>query len=216
MFIRSAVVALLVFLVVACRGRGDGGAIATKGAAVGVTDTAARAARWQRDTATECGLVPVVAHPNAGELVEEYVQRTGAGLFVKRDAWLDTAYECPHRLSVPREFTVVGGSSITPFSRTDTAVEFLVGSPQLGVLTLGEGRGSATFRARSGAVADTFVVARTPYGWRIVAPLLPERLAAPTVLADATHFPLKASDRAALVHGMVAGAETPGARPRSP
>jgi hypothetical protein len=222
--IRSALVALLSVLVIAgCRGRADGTGGGSKtgdangSGGVGAPDTAARAARWQRDTGSDCGLVPAVAHANAGHLVEEYLARTGAGQFVKRDAWLDTAYECPHRLSVPKEFTVVGGSSITPFSRTDTTVAFLVESPALGVLTLGTGRaGGASYLARSGVVADTFVVTRTPYGWRIVTPLLPERVVATTVLADAAHFPLKASDRAALVRGMAAGAEAPSAQPQGP
>ena len=199
--IRGALCVTLVLSVgVACRGARD--AATTAGTAAGAPG-AAPVAPSARDTGTDCGLVRVVAHPEPGVLVQEYVQRDGAGDFVHHAAWLDTAFECPHRLPAARAFAVVALSSVVaPLYQADSSARYTVQSAQLGAVT--PDTAGAGYAVHRDTKVDTVVAVRTAFGWRLVAPLPPTNVLAAELLSARLQFPLKPAARTALARGWAA------------
>jgi hypothetical protein len=178
---------------VACRGAREA---ATTSGAPGATAGALSA----RDTGTDCGLVRVVAHPDPGVLVQSYVQRDGAGDFVHRVAWLDTAFVCPHRLPVAGAFTVVALSPVVaPLYQADSSARYTVQSEQLG--TVAPDTAGADYLVHRDTKVDTVVAVRTAFGWRLVAPLPPTNVLAAEILSTRVQFRLKPASRTALVRG---------------
>ena len=183
-----------------CRSAGDAGT--SGGAAAGGTATAGAATAQATphasagDTAADCGLVRSTAYPDPGALIREYVQRDGAGEFVHRAPWLDTVYQCPHRLTEPAGYRVVAFSSIVPLPQTDSVAPYAVQSAQLGAVTR-DAAGPSYAGHRSSQV-DTLTIVRTAYGWRVASPQLPHNVLASEILAAPSQFRLVPASRTAL------------------
>lgn len=181
----------------ACRGRGREAGDTTRSSSTTVAaSTGASLASNARDTGSDCGLVRVMAHPDPGVLVQAYVQRDGAGDFVQRAAWLDTALECPHRLPAPGAFDVVAFRSVAPLYQADSSARFALQSAQLGRVTPGAGGGD--YAEHWDTKVDTVTAVRTAFGWRLVTPPPPVSVLAAEILSTSTRFQLKAAARTAL------------------
>jgi hypothetical protein len=121
-----------------------------------------------------CDLDSTRAHPAPLALVREFVERDARGEFAKGSEWLPGAVRCPGHLPGPDAFMAIdtmevltGEAVVTPDSAR-VPVRYSV---------LGEA--SPLHFALAGSVLlDTFVVARTAYGWRVVSPDMPMRIQA--------------------------------------
>lgn len=138
------------------------------------------------DPAEGCEFLRASLNPNPRALVDEYVRRDSEGQFLETNRWVDTAYTCPGHLPGPDEFTAVSRTTVTELDRTDSLVRFLSRSDQLGEMT--QDSLGYIFKANRQATIDTFVVVRTPFGWRIESPQLPDRVSVQWILSHAAQL----------------------------
>jgi len=141
-----------------------------------------------------CEIVAHALHPNPSTLITEFLRRDTTGDFTSSNAWDAGAHTCPGREAGWDTYTIVTGYRLVPLrSGTDTSqyqVTYQVYAEAVDD-SLHEMR-----RAQAPEV-DTFVVVRTPYGWRIDSPLIPPHISPPTTLRI---MQIKNHDRAALMH----------------
>ena len=112
----------------------------------------------------QCRFDSTANHADPESLVREFVQRDVQGTFLGRDAWLDSAVECPGRERAGDGYSVVADAEVVPGR---TAGD----SAKVGVRYTLVGTADANgFRPDMRIVTDTVTVARTRFGWRMVTP----------------------------------------------
>jgi hypothetical protein len=121
---------------------------------------------WQATIAAEdttgCELSRATAHSNADSLLREFVRRDSAGQFTSSSDWFKGAVDCPGREPGPDVATMVRGYHVQEIARADSL---------LGAEVRWDLPGKDGFASTS-TLAETLVVRRTPYGWRIHSPAL--------------------------------------------
>jgi len=125
--------------------------------------------------------------------VKHYVALDNDARFLETTPATDSVYVCPEHLPGPDEFTVVTRSDAEPLSAADSVARIIVRSQRLGQMT--QDSLGFLFVRDPGVVVDTFVVLRTPFGWRIESPQLPDRVLASVVLARPERFRLRPAVR---------------------
>ena len=184
----------------ACRGERRQSAEAPLPPSVAPSASAASAAPstatvdWYRNPSEGCDFDTTRAHPDALALVREFVDRDARGEYALGSEWLPGAVVCPGQLPGPDGFTAIDTVEVLSAQailRADSAwvpVRYeLLGDASALVFQPTE-----VARTR----VDTFVVARTAYGWRVVAPDMPMRIRASVALqwnwlADSTKSKLR-------------------------
>ncbi len=140
-----------------------------------------------------CEIVTQVLHPNPSTLITEFLHRDTTGDFTSSNPWDAGAHTCPGREAGWDTYTIVTGYRLVPLrSGADTSqyeVTYQVYAEAVDD-SLHEMR-----RARAPQI-DTFVVLRTPYGWRIDSPLIPPHI---SLAATLRIMQIKNRDRAALL-----------------
>jgi hypothetical protein len=145
------------------------------------TEQAAAPDSRTADDTTGCDLVGTNLHPDPLALVREYLQRDADGQFTSSSAWKASSLFCPGH-----EPGWDGATLITAY-----ALEPLAGGPDTARYRLtydvygSVDQDSAGFliRVTPRQVVDTFITLRTPFGWRIAAPVLNPQLLPHAALA---------------------------------
>jgi|GEM_PF-3388765 len=121
-----------------------------------------------------CGFSRTMDHADPETLVAEYVKRDANGEFMMMDLWFDTATLCPHHETVPDRASVISDSKITRASKTDSVAEFEVTYQISGALVPMAGKNAGRKMFAPGAIEKKrkIIVAKTPFGWRILNPVL--------------------------------------------
>jgi len=145
------------------------------------------------DPSEGCGLLQSPIFPEPLALVKHYVALDNDARFLETTPATDSVYVCPEHLPGPDEFTVVTRSDAEPLSAADSVARIIVRSQRLGQMT--QDSLGFLFVRDPGVVVDTFVVLRTPFGWRIESPQLPDRVLASVVLARPERFRLRPAVR---------------------
>lgn len=122
----------------------------------------------------DCGLDSSRAHPEPVALVREFVDRDGRGEFANGGSWLSGAVLCPGHLPGPDAFVAIDTMEVQTGSARVLSDSAWV-PVRYGLL--GEASPIHFDRAPR-ALVDTFLVVRTTYGWRVVAPSMPMRIRA--------------------------------------
>jgi len=129
-----------------------------------------------------CEFVRADAHTSADTLLRDFLERDGRGEFLRRSAWLDSATMCPGHLPAPDQFIVVGAYSITPESRDSALARYRVVYQHLGYASAAapstSAGGWADFQPHAQADTLHFVLVRSPHGWRVAEPQLPQYVVA--------------------------------------
>jgi hypothetical protein len=152
------------------------------------------------DASEGCGLLETTLFPEPIPLVKHYVALDNDAQFLQTNPATDSVYVCPEHLPGPDEFTVVTRSDIEPLAAMDSVAQVIVRSQRLGAMT--QDSAGFVFVRDPGVVVDTFVVLRTPFGWRIESPQLPDRVLGSAVLARPERFHLRPAVRDSLVAAM--------------
>ena len=158
---------------------------------------AASSAPFYLDSAEDCGLLRSSLYPDPVALVQQYVAYDHVATFLESTPIVDSVYACPNHLPGPDEFSVVRSSNIELLSRSDSDAKVLVRSDQVGRMS--QDSVGFIFIREPRAAVDTFVVVKTPFGWRILSPQLPDRVLDSTVLARSERFKLRPAVRDSLV-----------------
>jgi hypothetical protein len=146
-------------------------------------------------TDDDCGLDSTRAHPEPLALVREFVERDGRGEFARGSTWLSGAVLCPEHLPGPDAFVAIDTMEVLTGAAVVTADSARV---PVRYALLGEAS-PLRFDAAPSVVVDTFLVARTSYGWRVVSPDMPMRIRAAVaagwsdVLPDSVRTALRAA-----------------------
>ena len=122
-----------------------------------------------------CEFIRAALHPDPSALVTEFVARDAQGQFLSANQWLDSATTCPGHTAGPDAFTVVvdsrsGESRVARDSATYTVIY-----RRLGRTAYGKG-GTLTLIPEVRAETLDYVLYRTPYGWRVDHPDIPQRV----------------------------------------
>ena len=140
-----------------------------------------------------CDMVATQANPQPFGLVREYLRRDEIGEFTSTSRWHEEAVTCPGHLPGWDAVTVVTASRIQSLTLGPDTARYAVTYDILGELD-DDSTGPNGLRVARRAELDTFVVLRTPFGWRIDMPVIN-----PHVSLDVAHrFPLKSHDRRVL------------------
>ena len=144
------------------------GATKTTGAASSPESsvTAARYPMYSSLADDDCGLDSTDAHPDPIALVRHFIERDGRGEFAEGSAWLSTAVLCPGHLPGPDAFTAIDTMEVLADGSTIASDSAWI---PVRYHLLGEASPLA-FDPAPATVIDTFLVQRTRYGWRVVAP----------------------------------------------
>ncbi len=121
-----------------------------------------------------CDLVGTNTHSDPLALVREYLQNDGDGQFTSSNAWKASALFCPGHEPGWDGATLITASKLEPLSSGHDTAKYRVTYDVYGSLD----QDSAGFfvTAAPKQVIDTFVTLRTPFGWRIIAPVLDPHL----------------------------------------
>lgn len=161
------------------------------------TDTTAHATSAQdsQDT-TGCNVVPRLLHQDPVRLVREYLERDASGQFLRPSEWLAGAIACPGRRPGWDEATLIGNYRMKSIQPGEDTMKAAVESTILRTISQ-DSHGPILVGTRAGerVAVDTFVVVRTPFGWRIAAPVRRPFLYAQGALA---HLQFRDADRALL------------------
>src|SRR2546425_4823908 len=121
-----------------------------------------------------CHLVANVVHPDPYELVAEYLRRDAAGDFTSSNDWDASSKTCPGHEPGWDKGTLITSYRIDRLTEhRDTAkylVTYEVYSP------LDQDSVGFVLRPSPRQEVHTFVVLRTPYGWRIDSPVIDPHL----------------------------------------
>ncbi len=140
---------------------------------------AADSARAERAASSEssaaedtagCDLVRTNIHSEPLALVREYLQNDADGQFTSSNAWKTSARFCPGHEAGWDGATLITAYKLEPLSSGRDTAKYRVKYDVYGSLD----QDSAGFfvAAALKQVVDTFVTVRTPFGWRISAPVL--------------------------------------------
>lgn len=121
-----------------------------------------------------------LAQPQPVQLVREYVTRDSRGERLGANPWFRSVVDWPDEPGYD-EFTVITGFDIRPLVVTTDTARVRVTYHRAGRIETGES--SARFVADDSLEVETFVVARTGEGWRIVEPQINQHILAKSVLA---------------------------------
>jgi hypothetical protein len=179
---RALVLTVILVTLLECQGRGDTVAHQNpaSAASVAVDDTAG------------CTIDTNRVHPDPSKLVAEFLRRDAAGQFTATNAWDASAFECPGHMPGWDGSTVITAYSLEPLSVGPDTARYTVRYQVFG--SLDDDSVGVGLRILPSTELDTFVVVRTPYGWRIALPIIDPHLLPRTAVG----FQLKARDRHAL------------------
>jgi hypothetical protein len=117
-----------------------------------------------------CDLVTTYANPDPDSLVFEYLRRDGRGDFMSANDWEAAAVDCPGHEPGWDTATLVGGFVAAPLRRRSDTVSLLVTYSR--VYPLFQRDSGFALGPMQALEQDTFVVLRTPFGWRIDKPVI--------------------------------------------
>ena len=124
-----------------------------------------------------CGLTHTVRYVRPLEVVEHYAASDTTGEYGDLDDLL-----CPDWPQGSDLVTVVTRARIAPLRATSDSAWFVVSRDHVGEISAAGPTGQEwVLRSLTGAEEDTTVVVRTPYGWRIAAPVVPGMHVSPNV-----------------------------------
>ena len=150
----------------------------------------AAAAPWYLDTAEGCGFLRTQRFPDPLELARYYVSQDSAGVFLGTSPVSDSVYLCPGHLPGPDAFVVVKDTRLRLLFQTDTMAEVEVTGLTAGYVT-SDTTDHMKLVPGLAAIADTFHLVKTQYGWRINSPELPNWVSGHTVAQQADTFRLR-------------------------
>jgi hypothetical protein len=108
----------------------------------------------------------VARHPDAIQLVREWVRRDAAGEMVSPDSWAAGALTCVE-IATSDQMSVITGYEVRPLSATDDSVRVLVRYQRRAIPGYDDAGALTHLVLESHEFPDTVVVVRTRYGWRI-------------------------------------------------
>jgi hypothetical protein len=142
-----------------------------------------------------CDFVPVLAHPSAQALLDDYLAHDAAGEFVEQSAWFDGAQLCPGHVPGWDESVLIRGYEVHAVVQDSTRFTAKVVYDRLGFITQNSAS-SILFEPQPARDTVMFELVRTKSGWRIVGPQLQPRV---KVAAALNVFQFNESSRKALL-----------------
>ena len=139
-----------------------------------------------------CEILTEILHPDPTALLAEFLRRDSTGDFTSSNAWDASAHMCPGREAGWDGYTIVTGYHLVQLRRSADTSRYEV-TYQVYAEAVDDSL-HAMNRLRPPEI-DTFVVAHTPYGWRIDSPLIPPHISPGATLRI---MQIKNSDRAEL------------------
>lgn len=119
---------------------------------------------WFLNSDEQCRFDSTATYGDPEALVRAYVERDVQGAFLKRDAWLDAAVECPGRELAEDGYSIVADADVVPGRITGD-------SAKIGVRYSLVGTADANgFRPDMRVVTESVAVNRSRFGWRIATP----------------------------------------------
>ena len=150
----------------------------------------AAATPWYLDTAEGCDLMRAQRFPDPLELARYYVEQDSAGEFLGTSSVADSVYLCPGHLPGPDAFSVVKDTRLRLLYRADTTAEVEVTGVTAGFMT-SDSTDTMYLSPTPPAISYTFLLVKTPFGWRIDSPQLPDWVSGSFVLQKANEWHLR-------------------------